>query len=84
MNISKAKSLIKEGENSSVEFKSAAVSNEELAITMISFLNGQGGVILLGVEDDGTITGIEEVLDKKLTPLIKWLKIASSQRLFLF
>ena len=47
------KNLIGEGENSQTEFKSAAVSNEELAIVMIAFLNGQGGVIYLGVEDDG-------------------------------
>jgi ATP-dependent DNA helicase RecG len=69
MNVSEVKNLINEGENSSVEFKSAPVSNEELAITMVSFLNGQGGVILLGVEDDGTLTGIEDVLDKKLNAI---------------
>jgi ATP-dependent DNA helicase RecG len=61
--------LIQEGENSQVEFKSAAVSNEDLAIVMISFLNSQGGVILLGVEDDGSITGIEDSLDKKMNAL---------------
>jgi len=59
MNNNHVKTLISEGENSQVEFKSEAVSNEGLAIVMIAFLNGQGGVILLGVEDDGKITGIE-------------------------
>jgi ATP-dependent DNA helicase RecG len=69
MNNNHIKTLISEGENSQVEFKSEAVSNEGLAIVMIAFLNGQGGVILLGVEDDGTITGIEGSLDKKMNAI---------------
>lgn len=35
INFNTINSLIKEGENSRVEFKSAAVSNEDLAIVMI-------------------------------------------------
>ena len=58
--------IICEGENSHIEFKSEAVSNEELAIAMIAFSNGQGGVILLGVEDDGQISGIAGMPDKKM------------------
>ncbi len=58
--------IICEGENSHIEFKSEAVSNEELAIAMIAFSNGQGGVILLGVEDDGQISGISGMPDKKM------------------
>ena len=69
MNNDDVKTLISEGENSHVEFKSEAVSNEDLAIVMIAFLNGQGGIILLGVEDDRTITGIEGSLDKKMNAI---------------
>ncbi len=69
MNNNHVKTLISEGENSQIEFKSEAVSNESLAIVMTAFLNGQGGVILLGVEDDGTITGIEGSLDKKMNAI---------------
>ena len=69
MNNNHIKTLISEGENSRVEFKSEAVSNEGLSIVMVAFLNGQGGVILLGVEDDGTITGIEGSLDKKMNAI---------------
>ena len=69
MNIDNVKKLISEGENSHVEFKSEAVSNEDLSIVMISFLNGQGGIILLGVEDDGIITGIAGSLDKKMNAI---------------
>ena len=42
MNSYNVKTLISESENSHVEFKSEAVSNEGLAIVMIAFLNGQG------------------------------------------
>lgn len=69
MNSDDVKILINEGENSQIEFKSEAVSNEGLAIVMIAFLNGQGGVILLGVEDDGTISGITGSLDKKMNAI---------------
>ena len=61
--------IICEGENSHIEFKSEAVSNEELAIAMIAFSNGQGGVILLGVEDDGQISGIAGMPDKKMNAI---------------
>ena len=66
MNSNHITRLIQEGEHSQLEFKSEAISNEGLAIVMIAFLNGQGGVILLGVEDNATITGIKGSLDKKL------------------
>lgn len=69
MNTHDVKNLIHEGENSQVEFKSAAVTNEELAITMIAFLNGQGGLILLGVEDNGWISGITDSLDQKMNAI---------------
>ncbi len=69
MNSHDIKNLISEGENSQLELKSEAVSNEDLAITMTAFLNGQGGIILLGVEDDGTVTGINDSLDKKMNAI---------------
>ena len=50
--------LIQNGENSSVEFKSAAVRPEFLAKELISLANTNGGVILLGVEDNSSITGL--------------------------
>lgn len=63
------RSIIQAGENSQVEFKSEAVSNEELAIAMIALLNGQGGTILLGVEDDGRISGLATLVDTKMNAI---------------
>lgn len=53
-------SLIEQGGNSSVEFKSSAVRPEGLAREIVAFSNGSGGTILIGVEDNGQITGTRE------------------------
>ncbi|MBN1874612.1 MAG: putative DNA binding domain-containing protein [Anaerolineae bacterium] len=58
--LAEMKALIASGENSSVEFKSALVREESLAKEMVAFSNTQGGVILLGVEDDGSISGLQD------------------------
>lgn len=51
--------LIAHGENSGVEFKRDDVRPEQLAKEVVALANFEGGRILLGVEDDGSITGIE-------------------------
>lgn len=39
--------------------KSARIDAKALAVHLIAFANADGGVIAVGVEDDGTITGID-------------------------
>ena len=46
------------GKNSGMEFKRDDLRPEQLAREVVALANLQGGRILLGVEDDGTITGI--------------------------
>ncbi len=46
------------GENSRVEFKRDDVHPAKLAAEMAGMLNTHGGQIFLGVEDDGTISGL--------------------------
>jgi len=41
-------------ENSGVEFKRDDIRPEQLAKEVVAMANFQGGMILLGVEDDGT------------------------------
>jgi len=53
-------SLIEQGENNAIEFKSVNVRPESLAKELVAFSNSHGGVILLGVEDSGQISGIEK------------------------
>ena len=50
--------LIANGENSSVEFKRDTLAPEKLAKEIVALANLKGGTILLGVEDDGSISGI--------------------------
>jgi hypothetical protein len=65
------RSLVKAGENESVEFKQSlrwdyALQrvNKELGLaivkTMAGFLNGEGGTLLIGISDTGTVAGIEK------------------------
>ena len=61
MNKSELLELIVNGENSGVEFKRDDLRPEQLAKEIVALANFRGGRILVGVEDDGTITGIQRV-----------------------
>ena len=50
--------IIADGGNSGVEFKRDVLENHALAKELVAFSNLSGGKVLLGVEDDGTISGI--------------------------
>ena len=58
MNKADVSELIRGGENSGVEFKRAEVRPEQLATEIAALLNLEGGRILLGVEDKGSVTGL--------------------------
>lgn len=51
--------IIANGENSGVEFKRDDIRPETLAREIVAMANLRGGMVLLGVEDDGTISGIQ-------------------------
>ncbi len=55
--------LIAQGENSAVEFKSAQVRAESIAKELVAFSNTQGGVLLIGVEDNSEVSGIDLDVD---------------------
>ena len=59
MNPEDIKNIIAGGEDSRTEFKSVAFHNEGLAKAVVAFANMQGGRILVGVEDDGQVSGID-------------------------
>ncbi|MDQ5907933.1 MAG: ATP-dependent helicase RecG [Pseudomonadota bacterium] len=52
--------LIAQGESSCIEFKNAQVNAVSLAEEIVAFANSDGGIILIGVEDDGAVAGVEE------------------------
>ena len=51
--------LIANGESSGVEFERDDLRPEQLAKEVVALANLRGGHILLGVEDDGTVSGIQ-------------------------
>ncbi|MFA6457307.1 MAG: ATP-binding protein [Bacteroidota bacterium] len=59
MNIHDVKALIEEGEGFELEFKRKVSSPKKIAKTVSSFANTRGGIILFGVDDDGSIVGVE-------------------------
>jgi len=50
--------IIANGENSGVEFKRDDLRTQDLAKELVAFSNLEGGMVLLGAEDDGTVTGL--------------------------
>jgi ATP-dependent DNA helicase RecG len=51
--------IIANGENSGVEFKRDDIRPEQLAKEVVALVNFQGGRILIGVDDDGSIPGVQ-------------------------
>ena len=50
--------LVANGESSGVEFKRDVLQNHELAKELVAFSNLEGGMVVLGVDDDGRIAGL--------------------------
>jgi len=63
MDLSFVVSLVGQKESLSVEFKSSTGQLERGMETLCAFLNGDGGTVVFGVEDDGKIVG-QHVADK--------------------
>ena len=71
--------IIANGENSGVEFKRDDIRPEQLAKEGVAMTNFQGGKLLLGVKDDGSISGIQRpdleqwvmnVMQDKIHPMV--------------
>lgn len=93
MNRADLMELLRNGENSTVEFKRDDVQNDALAKELVAFLNLDGGTVLLGIEDDGTISGttrplLEEwvgqlcrdKIDPPVIPVLSWARDAEPGR----
>jgi predicted HTH transcriptional regulator len=53
------KKLIKEGENQQLDFKYCISDSRKIARTLSAFANTDGGRILIGVRDNGSIAGVK-------------------------
>lgn len=59
MNKGELKEILENGENSGIEFKRDDIRPQKLVKEIVALANFQGGKILLGVEDDGSVSGIQ-------------------------
>jgi predicted HTH transcriptional regulator len=59
------KKLILEGEGLKLDFKKRITSCEKIAKTIVSFANNKGGRLLVGVSDDGTLSGLKSEEEDK-------------------
>lgn len=53
------KKLASEGEGIQLEFKLKATYPEKIVRELIAFANTEGGTLLIGVDDDGSIPGVK-------------------------
>jgi hypothetical protein len=78
--VNELKKLVSQGEGLTLEFKRKASFPEKIVREMIALANTKGGVLLVGINDDGTIPGLKHPEDdayvlrealKKVKPLIE-------------
>ncbi len=64
--LAQLKSLIIKGEGEEVDFKQTISQPYKIAKTISAFANSKGGVLLVGVKDDKTISGVDPEEEKYL------------------
>ncbi len=78
MDIQKLKSIIKTGENSYIQFKRMFNGPSQIAAEVGAFANSKGGMIIVGVDDDGEITGLEKTQIRNLN---QWISNACTNKI---
>jgi predicted HTH transcriptional regulator len=56
--LSHIKKLIAQGEHQTLDFKFGITDNRKIARSMVAFSNTDGGILLIGVKDNGAIAGV--------------------------
>ena len=85
MQVKEINELIAGGESSLVEFKRKISKPEKIAKEIVAFANTKGGHLIIGVDDNGAIYGIdsekyefeainyccEQLIDPPITPILQ-------------
>ena len=58
MSLGDLKSLVKTGEGTYLEFKRTISNPEKIARELCAFANTKGGILLIGVDDNGSLVGV--------------------------
>lgn len=69
------KKILLEGESEKVEFKNSLSEEDEILETICAFLNSSGGTILVGVDDNSNIIGVD-IGKKTVEDLINKIKFS--------
>ena len=70
MDASAIREMIGRGEDSLHQFKRNIHNADSLAADMVAFSNGDGGIMLIGVDDDGVLAGLTNDDVRRLNQLI--------------
>ena len=62
--------ILSHGEDSQHQFKKNVTNADSLAAEMVAFSNGAGGTMFIGVDDDGSISGLASDDIHRLNQLI--------------
>jgi predicted HTH transcriptional regulator len=83
MELSELRQLAERGESAELEFKRKANHPEKIAREFVAFANSSGGIVLIGVDDDGSVYGckfpeeeafaMEQALERHCRPKIRFL-----------
>ncbi len=65
MELQELKDLVNNGEGQHLEFKRKATFPDKIVREMVAFANSQGGQVLIGIDDDGRITGLKFAEEEK-------------------
>lgn len=61
---------ISNGEDSYTQFKVDVSNSEKLAQELVAFSNARGGLLIIGVDDDGSIIGVDTKDIQRINQLI--------------
>lgn len=62
--------ILSQGEDSLNQFKKNITNADSLAAEIVAFSNGKGGNLFIGVDDDGTVTGLSKEDIQRLNQLV--------------
>src|SRR6188768_1734396 len=62
--VQQLRKLVAAGEGASLEFKRKATFPEKIVREMIAFANTKGGILLIGIGDDGSLAGLKHPEDE--------------------
>jgi predicted HTH transcriptional regulator len=84
MNLQQLRKMVKQGEGQLLEFKKKADHPDKIVKELVAFANSQGGTLLIGVDDNGSISGLKFPEEEKFAMEAAIFRYAKPQLPFSF